>query len=1097
MTRTLLRRAVTQSALLAAVLAVVVAGCVLLGTCALLLTIGQEQALEVALARTDPRDVAVEVTLRTNGAPPRDVVDDATRVVAEALAPARPTVSSWSTSPVRPLTAGTTTGAYGYVVSADDVAAHAELAAGRWPDPPAGGPLEVAVPVEVARRLALAPGDEIGLAERRDGRTREAVPGSQALTLVVVGTFAPAPDARGTWDRDLLRGAGHDPTWRLPTAVEQPPVTAYGPFVAHPAALSASAVEVELVSLVARPDLAGIGPAARAAVARAVGSLAADVRDTADEGVSQVRARTQLDRTLLAAEVQGRVTRSTVLVVALVGTALAAVALALAGHLVTARREPETRLLVARGASRSRLVGRAAAESLVLAAVAAALAVPLASLLFRTLTPAPASGDAGPTGDVGVTPVLVGTVLLGALVLAGVLVAPSVRAVEPGAHAPRSLRGRVGRAALDVLLVALAVVGYLQLRGRPFAAGGAADPVLVAAPLLCLVAGSAVVLRVVPWVARRAELRAQRSRGLVLPLAAWEVARGGRSTGAALLVVLAAAGATFATSLGATWSASARDQAEAQVGTDVAVGRTAAAPVAQAASLTALTGATVVPVTDREVALGTLASSVASTGDAAPATHLVAVDTAPAAHALRGRLPAGTTWADLTAGLGPTAAVRAIALADDAGSVDLTVTGVVPDGRGRPTPDLTVLPSLVVETAGGARQTLAAQAVPLDGNPHPVTVPLPVVTDAATTGPLTLVAVDLRVALRQGSDLLVLATESRRLRVAVTVAATGTGTGGTAPVDGWSAAVAADSGDRLRGPGDVTVERTAAGTTISGDAGLLVGALVTGEAGLVLAGFPAPADVPVVLGRDLASAVAAAPGDTMRLQVGTATVVARVTAIAPAQASIPRGGSILADHDALTRALVTSGVVPDVVDVWWLTDVADPPAAAARVAAAGLGDPVTQVGLAERLRDDPLRVGVQRALWLLVAAAVALAAAGTALQTTAALDARAVDVARLQGMGVPRRSVVAALLVEHAAVSVLVVVAGAGVGAVTAVGVGPLLVVSPSGRTPVPAPVAVWSWPAQTLPLAALVVVCAAVVVPVASRLVRRATVAHLRMEGG
>ena len=69
------RRGVTQAALLAAVLAVVVVGAVLLGTCALLLTAGQETALDVALRHADPRDVAVEVTFRVKGVDPRGLVD--------------------------------------------------------------------------------------------------------------------------------------------------------------------------------------------------------------------------------------------------------------------------------------------------------------------------------------------------------------------------------------------------------------------------------------------------------------------------------------------------------------------------------------------------------------------------------------------------------------------------------------------------------------------------------------------------------------------------------------------------------------------------------------------------------------------------------------------------------------------------------------------------------------------------------------------------------------------------------------------------------------------------------------------------------------
>ncbi|MCC2335422.1 hypothetical protein [Cellulomonas wangsupingiae] len=85
----LVRRGGTQAGLLAAVLAVVVAGAVLLGTCSLLLTTGQEQALDAALRRADPQDVAVEVTFRLDGADP-GVVDDARRGGPPPRAPRRP-----------------------------------------------------------------------------------------------------------------------------------------------------------------------------------------------------------------------------------------------------------------------------------------------------------------------------------------------------------------------------------------------------------------------------------------------------------------------------------------------------------------------------------------------------------------------------------------------------------------------------------------------------------------------------------------------------------------------------------------------------------------------------------------------------------------------------------------------------------------------------------------------------------------------------------------------------------------------------------------------------------------------------------------------
>ncbi|UCN15464.1 hypothetical protein LFM56_03815 [Cellulomonas iranensis] len=1095
------RRARTQVGLLAALLAVVVAGAVLLGTCALVLTTGQEQAVDAALRRTDPHDLAVEVTFRLEGADPR-AVDDAARVLGAALAPARPAVTPWRTSAVRPLAVASAPGARAYVTASDDLTAHAALTSGRWPTTTGADVVEVAVPDVAARALGLAVGDEAVLGELRDGRRRDPVPGSGDVPLVVVGTLAPEPGAEA-WDRDPLRGtassaagsggdasttaAGTGATTSGTDAADAAdpaaPVT-YGPLLAAPDALAASAVEVDRVSLVARPDVAGLRPADRADLRRGVDALPAGLDRALGDPVAGVRVLTGLGGALAAAQTQERVTRSVVVVVALVGAALAAAALALAGRLVGVRRAAETRLLVARGAARSQLVARAAVESAALGVVAVAAAVPLTVALYRGLTRLPLLADAGLASDVGPTRALVLTVVLGVLVLVAVLVAPALRAADDRpVHV--GVRGRVARAAVDALLVGLAAVGVLQLRGRAFAAGGGADPLLVAVPVLCLVAGAAVALRVVPWVARRAEVRAARSPGVVVPLASWEVARRGHSAGAALLLVLATAAATFGTSLGATWATSAQDQADTAVGADVAVARTAAAPLAQAAALSDLTGAAAVPLTDREVALG----PVAGPGPATPATRLAAIDTRHDAGLVRGRLPAGTTWPGLTAGLAPGAPVAGVALPAGVGTLDVGVTGVVETLRGRAIEDLTVTPTLVVEGPDGARQAVPGAPVPLDGAAHAQTLPLP-----ATAG-LTVVAVDLQVVVEQRADALALPTEALPLDVEVTLTPPDGGTAQAPAGGGWSGAVAADSVDRLRTPDDVTVRQDGGAVTVAGRVGLVPAGLLGGPAHLVLTGFPPPDDVPVLLGRDLAASIAAEPGDTYALGLGGTTVVARVVGVVPPRAALPRGATLLADHDALSRAVVAHGPLADVVDAWWLAGAPD--AAAARVDAAGLGAAVTRTGLAAHLRDDPLRIGVQLALWLLVAAAVVLAVTGTLVQTAAALDARAVDVARLQGMGLSRRAVVGTLLVEHGVVSGLVVAAGVAVGALTSFVVGPHLVVSATGEVPVPAPVAVWPWAAQGAVVAVLLVACTAVVVPVTTRLARRATVAHLRMEGG
>ena len=75
------------------------------------------------------------------------------------------------------------------------------------------------------------------------------------------------------------------------------------------------------------------------------------------------------------------------------------------------------------------------------------------------------------------------------------------------------------------------------------------------------------------------------------------------------------------------------------------------------------------------------------------------------------------------------------------------------------------------------------------------------------------------------------------------------------------------------------------------------------------------------------------------------------------------------------------------------------------------------------------------------------------------------------------------------------IVAGVLVGALAGRTVGPFLVVSEDALAPVPAVLARWPWPEQGVLLGALVLGSAAVVVPVARHLVRRATTAHLRMD--
>ena len=387
-------------------------------------------------------------------------------------------------------------------------------------------------------------------------------------------------------------------------------------------------------------------------------------------------------------------TGSGVLAVALLGGALAATTVVLAARLVAGRRAPEAALLAARGTGRARLVGQAAAEAGALARAgdrpgdgARARAVPGAGGRGRPRSRR-ASPRAGCSRSSRASPPSRSR-------SARLLVLPWLRTGTPrGTREDRV--GVVARSGADLLLLALAALAYLQLRAHRVAGGATVDPVLVVAPVLCLVAGAALVLRPLPLLARRADARAASSRSLTLPLAAWGVARRPQGAAAAFLVVLATACATFGVGFAATWAQSQRDQAAAAVGTDLSVPAQLDA-LGTGAALRAATGGRVSPVTSRPVTLGSRAQG----GD--EAVHLVAVDTRDADGLLRGRLPSGG-WADATAGLAPAGPVGGVQLTGT--SADLVVTGHVADDV-----PMTATLSLVVQDGDGARAALPAGVV--------------------------------------------------------------------------------------------------------------------------------------------------------------------------------------------------------------------------------------------------------------------------------------------------------------------------------------------------------------------------------------------------
>ncbi|MBX9247198.1 FtsX-like permease family protein, partial [Actinotalea ferrariae] len=460
--------------------------------------------------------------------------------------------------------------------------------------------------------------------------------------------------------------------------------------------------------------------------------------------------------------------------------------------------------------------------------------------------------------------------------------------------------------------------------------------------------------------------------------------------------------------------------------------------------------------------------------------QLVAVDTASADALLRGRPPGGATWGELTSALGPETPAPGLPLevAPSTGLTDLVLAGTG-EGDGFP---LRVTPTLVVEGGGGHRVTLVGEPLALDGAARAIVVP----AQPGAVGPFELVGV--RLALELDPQASVAPQSAASTRVSVTISGPTAQPGAT-----WTAA----RGDRMLGLWSTAATSDDADVTATGTVGL--GGLAWEPAELVITAFEAPLVVPVLVTEELAAATALRTGSSLTLSVGDGTVAAQVAGVVPYLPSVPRGPAVLADQDVLGRMLLARGDLTPLTDAWWVglpATSTDDGAAAAAVEAAGLRVTADRSAATAALLDGPLRVGVPAVLAVLVAAALLLALAGTALHTAAAVDARALEVARLQGVGVPRRSVVSALVLENVALTVLVVVLGGGVGAAAAWAVAPVLATSQTGATPVPDVAVVWPWPAEVALLAAFVLLPAAVVFPMATRLVRRATADHLRLDG-
>lgn len=1033
---TVARRSAAQWPLLVAVVVTMTLSLALVGTGALLAGPGRAQALDAAAsASRGPASSGVgpgTVTLTagttdtSRTAPPgaRDVGDRLRGLLTDAVAPLPATVSTWLSTPAAAVDGDPARRAY--LLDADTAQEHAALTAGRWPRA-GGGDREAVLPSSAAAALGLGVGDRVRVGS-----------GAAAVPVVVVGLLD--PDGSAEWARDRLGGRGSD--------VESAPAPVHGPFLVAPGTLLAADAPVGGLSLAARVDLAG-RPGELAGLAARVQALG----DAADEAVGTLvdytTVRSGLGAFVDDARARLVVTTSTVLTALALVVVLAGAAVALLARLLAARRGVDTALRLDRGASRAQVVVWAAVEAVVLALLAALLAVPLARAGYALLLRVPPLDGRWPAGFVptGSGPALAALAVT-ALALAVACTAPALLAVRRAAApagTPHRTAGAVARSGADLLLLGLAVVAYLQLRAhRPVSS--AVDPVLVVAPALCLVAAAALALRAVPLVAAGAEVLVRRGRGLAVPLAAWELARG-RAAAGVFLVVLATAAGTFAVGMHSTWTVSQRDQADAQVGTDVRVPAQGQATPPALQTLPA--GAAVAPVARRTVALGSRPGS----------STLVAVDAARADAVLRGRLDGGATWGRLLAPLVPAEPAGGVDAPD--GPLELEVTGGLAGSPGMPVPAHL---SLVLQDGNGVRVAVPTPDVTLDGTAHRVSVRPP--------APGTWRVVALRAVVPSGVR--VPSDVEARLDLQVRVL----GASAAAPAVAWSAATEdheLTSSLQPRGGAD----------SLGFSAVVATFALEYVDLDVVVTGFAPVDQLPVVVSTSLAERLGLGVGDPLDVGLASTSLPASVVGVVPYVPSAP-GDAVVVDQDTFSRALLGRFDLSSTVDEWW---VATPDPSAVARAAGG----VARTDVAEDLTHGPLRVAVGAGLLLLVAAALALAAAGSAARELAVAHERRLEAARLRALGVSRRLLTATGTTRHLLVTVLAVVLGAIAGALVVRLVGPVLATSATGAAPVPAARAAWPWAAEAALLGSVLVCCVLAGLPAARGAARRSPAALLR----
>ncbi|RII19525.1 FtsX-like permease family protein [Streptomyces sp. YIM 130001] len=915
------------------------------------------------------------------------------------------------------------------------------LVSGELPQAGTDGPVQVALPEAAAAQLKLRPGGgTVTLTDRLDG---------PKLEVRVTGVYRPADPDDAYWQVDELGGRG----------VRRLDFTTYGPLLTDPAALASGRVSSDRTSWLATADFGALTTdridALREAAARGTARLGKD------PALAGATAETALPDVLDRAERALSVSRSTLLIVALQLVLLAGYALLLVAGLLIRERGGETEVLLARGGSRRRIAALAAAESLLLALPAAAVAPLLAGPLTELLAGQGALDRIGLRIDTSLT---WSVRLVGVLVALGCALAVAAPSLSAAGSPRRAVRAKSLpaplRAGADAGLVVIAAVAYWQLDRQTSGAGGGeassgVDPLLVAAPALALLAGTVLTLRLLPPAARLGERRAAKGRGLPAALAAWQLSRRPlRGAGPVLLLVLAVAMGMLAIGQGASWDRSQEDQADFRAGTEIRVLSSRAAQLEQGGIYGSADGV-------RSAAPGARSSMELSQNRSAT---VLALDTRGAA--------AGMLIRDDLASPGELAGALAdkrshspgIALPEGTRRLEFDArTSVTGEGRSR-TGDAALTASL--EDRHGTTHQLRLGDLPVDGRTRTLSADI---GTGDVPGRLRLTGIDLSVPLPRGPS------EKHRLTVSGLRAATEPGgrAEDMAPPEDFAWKSKAVTSSNASGAAQRAAEdlRTATGSDRL--------AAVTYTTGSVRPEDPSwevpRRQVHIGAEREKAERPAAVAttrflessgakvGATVEVPLGSRTVpvevVKGVDSLPTMAADSERdaggdGGGLLLDLRSVNEALVAEGELGIAPTEWWLHTA---PGDADRVAAELRERPDTdpeqvqvRSEIADELRDDPLGAGPQSALLAVAVAAAALAAVGFAVSAAGSLRERAQEFGVLRALGTPPGRLARLIAVEQGLLVSLALLVGVALGALLTRAVVPLIVLTPDAAQPVP-----------------------------------------------